>query len=250
MSKARVIAAVIIVFALAGCRTSEMSESDKVATQASAAPTVQVTEYPEPGERPCEGYETPEDMLAAMEAGKCDLPPGFVEGTAAETPVEVEADRKYEPEHEIDVTGASWASNGIKVKVTRIALGDPDLVCNDLDEFERPEFCTSGGQAVIALDVRVVNDSGKDVDAYTDQGELVVGSEQIPMAEWFVTDEIGGTFREGTKGEGQIWWISDQTTDEIHELGELRYIVPGPTWTDDWEPVDGTYDDIDLTVSW
>jgi hypothetical protein len=155
-------------------------------------------------------------------------------------------------DHEVNIKGASWKSQGARLPVTRTALRDRADFRANFDEFDQPEACYTDiyeGNTIVALDMEVVNKTGRDIEWYADQAELVLGTESV-TGDLLGPDELGGTFRAGVEREGQAWWLSEQSADEIFQLGEMRLIVGTPLRLDDFEPITGDYDDIDLTVKW
>lgn len=233
---------------MTGCgESAEIAASDDAQT-ASAGPTV-----PEP---PVTDVATDDPCLEHAYDEEACLAQMNDDATEAESapepePESADEDPAYAADFEVNIKGASWKHSGARVNVTRMALRDRDDFCGSFAEYDEPTACYDhyDGATVVALDMRVVNETGRDIDWYPDQAELVLGSEQI-AADMVGPDQLGGTIREGTKRNGQAWWLSDQSVDDVEALGEMRLIMGSPTWADDYEPITGNYDDIDLTITW
>jgi hypothetical protein len=120
---------------------------------------------------------------------------------------------------------------------------------------EEPEVCYAegdggyDGETIVALDMRVRNNADRDIEFYPDQAVLVLGDEQVDEAMLLGPDQIGGTIRAGTRSDGQAWWLSEQSVNELRELGRMRLIISTPYWLDDFEGVTDE-SEIDLTVTW
>lgn len=256
------------VVALSGCGGSESVSEGDSPQQATATTTVQ-----EPAavatDDPCLEHAYDEDACrekmeaAAAEMDDCHPDDANCDGiyqedgagnaeVTFEEPEPERDDAAYNPDFEVNIDGARWSDEGARVRISRLALRDRDDFCSTFDEFDEPEACYDDlfeGETIIALDMRVVNKTGRDIEWYADQAELVLGSEQIE-SDLLGPDDIGGTFRAGTEREGQAWWLSDQSVDEIEALGEMRLIMGTPNWSDDYESITGDYGDIDLTITW
>jgi hypothetical protein len=244
---------IIVVIAIAGCAPAEPIASGDAAEQGNAAPTAQ-SEPAAATDDPCLEHSYDEEAcLAQMEATARPTPEAGTGGATQESEPSDDEDEGYDPDYSIELEGAVWRAEGVRLRITHLALTDRDTFCGTFPEFEEPEACYADiyeGETIVSLDMRVVNESGRDIDLYPDQAVLVLGDEQIEEASMLGPDAIGGTFREGTRQEGQAWWLSEQDVDDVHALGEMRVIIGSPNWTDDFEPVTGDYDDIDLTVTW
>lgn len=93
--------------------------------------------------------------------------------------------------------------------------------------FEGKDFV----KAVI-VDVNVENTAETDVSFYPDQAVLVTSAgDQVDTAMW-MTDEVGGDFLGKVKKSGSIWWLLNNSEEDITGA---TMIVGGPSDTESWE---------------
>jgi hypothetical protein len=96
-------------------------------------------------------------------------------------------------DYEVNIKGASWKSQGARLRVTRMALRDRADFRANFDEFDQPEACYTDiyeGNTIVALDMEVVNKTGRDIEWYADQAELVLGTESV-TGDLLGPDELG-----------------------------------------------------------
>lgn len=158
----------------------------------------------------------------------------------------------YVADYSIDLTDTKWSYEGASVEFSTMHLVDREQYCSTFDEFEEPEACYEDiydGETIVALEMEVRNRTGRDISWYADQATLVLGNEQIE-GELVGPDDIGGDFLAGTDRSGQAWWLSTKDADSIHGLGAMRLVMSPPDDLDTYESITGSYDSIDLKVTW
>jgi hypothetical protein len=277
----RFVGAIAIAMLLTGCGSSDISGGTeqvegeggpRVESEAASEGAGTLLGEPLGDESGCDQFEFREEAQAAYLKG---LPEGSVgdvdlvcpslptlptAGTGDQTATEPseptaatgDAEDPYTAEHEVNITGARWAADGVTWTVTDLKIVDHQRFCSSFDEFDEPEACYDDlygeTESIIALDMKIRNRSGRDIEWHPDQSTLVIGNEQIE-GELVGPGDLGGTIRAGTNRDGQAWWLAKTGHNKLFDQGKLR-IVTSP-------PYDAkTYDDlnsgneIDLEVTW
>jgi len=81
-------------------------------------------------------------------------------------------------------------------------------------------------QTVIGMRVWVTNTTESIVSIYPEQGQVVVGTEQVDLRNFpFVSDDIGGDVRPGVTQDGVVWFgIRRLPPDQVQEM--VYYVNP------------------------
>jgi hypothetical protein len=210
----RLVVALTLALALGACPAEEEEE-----------PEVQ------PGqeqEEPDEPEETPEEDREAEEALEPDE--------------EADEEGRYVVEFESPYT---YETDGLTLEIDGIAFTSRERLLEETPEAE--EVIEETLQTFVALRMIAVNETGGDVDFFPDQGQIVLGDEQLDP-DWLLSDSVGGgPMRDGVRSEGTIIWGSSRSFDEAIALEELRFIASAPFDDESFEPIG---DDVDIKVEW
>lgn len=171
-----------------------------------------------------------------------------------DTTAGTEAAEELEPDEDVDEAGqrviefdSPFTHEG---SATRLAVTGIGFTSRDWDGWAEDEVDLvfgDDGQTAVVLGVGAENTSDQVIAFYPDQGEIVLGSEQV-AAETFISDSVGHSeWQPGVARDGSVVFISNAPFEDVEAIGELRYLVGAASDAETFSPVG---EDVDLTITW
>jgi len=157
------------------------------------------------------------------------IPPTATPVPPTATPVVDLAGKEYSWNHL-----ASQESGKVKIDIARIVIGDKAWI----ESVTGNDF-TNGGAVDIYNDkpvvaeiiFKVTNNSDKPINVYTDQGKLVVGSEQIDLLDYAMYGEFGDDFSgeifPGVTAIGGMWIGIKRSA--LEDIKKMQIFIDGPS---------------------
>lgn len=163
--------------------------------------------------------------------------------TPTPTPTPGQAEGEFAHIYDEPVT---WEDGGFSITIegivirSRQRLSDMEGVPTDL--------LNDSTSTVATLQVSARNDSDEVAAWYPDQGQIVLGDEQVD-AMMFASESVGeSAWQPGTEQAGALSWELRSTFEDVVQVGSARYLVgaAGP------EDIGGDRlsADADITVEW
>lgn len=134
----------------------------------------------------------------------------------------------------------------VRFEVQKLRFMTRDAVGEEAGE-DAVAFLNDDTQALISLKVVAINNSDMAIDWFPNQGQMVIGDEQIDAALFISDDVAGDNWQPDVKKEGNIHWESRKDFEELVDLGTMRLLVNAPLSTEAYEPVGA---DLDMTIEW
>lgn len=170
-----------------------------------------------------------------------ETPDANGEDGGEEEPEPGEAEGEYVHVYSEPVT---WQDGGFSLEITHVSIRSRERVV----DMGAAEVLDDSSSATFTLDVSARNDSGKVAAWHPDQGQLVLGDEQVDSM-LFVSDQVSeNAWQPGTEQVGAITWQLRTPFEEVVREGSARYMVDaaGP---EDFGG-DRLSEPADVTVEW
>lgn len=121
-------------------------------------------------------------------------------------------------------------SGGVKIEIARVVVGTKASFRSAGPVFETDEIF-AGKDVIVQLVFRVTNTSDAKRTVYVNQGDVVIGTEQINLLEYAAAratagDDLGGDIFPGAVKIGVIWIGLERST--VPEVTKLIFGVNGP----------------------
>lgn len=190
--------------------------------------------------------------------------PGATAPTVADEPTSpaataddgTEVAEELEPDEDVDESGQriiefdspfTHEDSVSSLAVTGLGITSREWAEGEMSDEEIEFTFGEDGQTIVVLRVEAENISEQVLAWYPNQGQIVLGSEQLD-AEVFISDNVGESeWQPGVARDGNVIWVSTTPFEEVEQLGELRYLVNAAA---DAEDFSAAGEDVDLTVTW
>jgi len=139
---------------------------------------------------------------------------------------------------------AEQTSGDVTIQIARVIIADKESVEEELNlDFDKAEIFLD--KAVVAeILFKITNNSDQIVTLHPNQGTVIVGSEQIDLADYLMSgtsfgDNTGGDFYPGVTAIGGMWFGVKRTP--LEEINSMMFASRGPVTSDAWDSLGPDY---------